>query len=94
MASTRTGSGKKGRMRSLLKTFRELKKLKPRERFDFAVSYTLMLELMNTCENAYRTFRLEQTLKPKQNLSPVPVTYVLTAHPTESRSSRNIAIFL
>lgn len=40
--------------------YRELKKLSSKERLDIAVSYTLMLELMNACENAYRTFRLRE----------------------------------
>ncbi|MBC7397605.1 MAG: phosphoenolpyruvate carboxylase, partial [Bdellovibrionales bacterium] len=92
MASTREASGKQTEL-ELRKTFEELRKLKKNERLDFAVAYTLMLELMNTCENAYRSFRLQERKEPREEMSPVPVTYVLTAHPTESRSSKNIAIF-
>lgn len=92
MVGTREASGKKTEL-DLQKTFAELKKLKKSERLEFAISYTLMLELMNTCENAYRTFRLKERKEPRAEMSPVPVTYVLTAHPTESRSSKNIAIF-
>ncbi len=74
-------------------SFRELTALTSRERLDFAIAYTLMLELMNACENAYRTFRLKQQRSGFPVLGKIPVTYVLTAHPTESRSSDNIAIF-
>ena len=79
--------------KALKNTFQELKLLSPKARFDFAVSYTLMLETMNACENAYRTFRLKERRHVPKPMSDVPVTYVLTAHPTESRSSSNIAIF-
>jgi phosphoenolpyruvate carboxylase len=74
-------------------TYQELKRLSATDRQAFAVSYTLMLETMNACENAYRTFRLRMRQHVVPLKSSIPVTYVLTAHPTESRSSRNIAIF-
>jgi phosphoenolpyruvate carboxylase len=81
----------------LQKTYRELARLSEGDRHDFATAYTLMLELMNACENAYRTFRLRRRPSAPGKLQgpehDVPVTYVLTAHPTESRSSHNIAIF-
>jgi len=102
MASVRTASTPKT-TRQLQAVYRDLKKLKPQERIDIAIAYTLMLELMNACENAYRTFRLrdrhehpvlhEKNAPLLSNPEVTPITYVLTAHPTESRSSRNIAIF-
>ena len=83
--------------------FGDLKKLSPKARMDIAVAYTLMLEIMNACENAYRTYRLRKphnhaplhdaNIPLLQNPDVTPITYVLTAHPTESRSSKNIAIF-
>ena len=92
MASTRETS-LLAKTRELQKTFNELKKLSAKQQFEIAVSYTLMLETMNACENAYRTFRLKIRKAEIARPSPVPVTYVLTAHPTESRSGSNIAIF-
>ncbi|MGZ3689087.1 MAG: phosphoenolpyruvate carboxylase, partial [Bdellovibrionota bacterium] len=71
----------------------QLEKLNPRERLDFARSFTLLLELMNACENAYRSHRL--ALRPPLKLAGVPdaIIYVLTAHPTEARSPKNIWVF-
>ena len=92
MAATRTTS-LAATTKELKKTFEELKKLSQTDRHNFAISYTLMLETMNACENAYRTFRLKSRAHTPSLKSSIPVTYVLTAHPTESRSSRNIAVF-
>jgi phosphoenolpyruvate carboxylase len=102
MASVRTASS--GRTtQELDAVYRDLKKRSAKERLDIAVAYTLMLETMNACENAYRTFRLrernehpvlhESDIPLLSNPDVTPITYVLTAHPTESRSSKNIAIF-
>ncbi len=80
---------------ALTRLFKELKKLPAAPRARIVHSYTLMLELMNAAENAYRSYRLRQspedktpTIHPGQTL-----IFVLTAHPTESRSPKNIEIF-
>jgi phosphoenolpyruvate carboxylase len=58
---------------------------------DLARAYTLYLQLINVCENAYRTHRLRPRLgKQKSAEVRAQVTFVLTAHPTESRSPDNI----
>ncbi len=79
----------------LEKNFLQLQKLGATERFDIAKSFTLMLELINSCENAYRSHRLALKINPlhQDGLSPISVTYVLTAHPTEARAPQNIEIF-
>jgi phosphoenolpyruvate carboxylase len=83
----------------LNKTYQELKKLKPEDRLSFARSYTLMLELMNACENAFRTHRLQmrtantEIQKAVSRPCPEAILFVLTAHPTEARSPENISIF-
>ena len=59
MAKIRTASHQATAL-ELKKTYEELSKMKTQERRDFARAYTLMLELMNACENAYRTYRLKQ----------------------------------
>lgn len=69
-----------------------LRKLSAKERHTVGRAFTLFLELMNSCENAYRSLRLrEKNECPlKANFT---LVYVLTAHPTEARSPENIAIF-
>ncbi|MBL4848909.1 MAG: phosphoenolpyruvate carboxylase [Planctomycetes bacterium] len=67
--------------------------LEPRERAALARSYTLYLELVNVCENAYRSARLRQRSREEEQPScGARVVYVLTAHPTESRSPKNIEL--
>jgi phosphoenolpyruvate carboxylase len=79
--------------RVLRTTLRELSRLSPSRRLEIARAYTLMLEVMNACENAYRTWRLRQHAPEPAFSHPDGVIYVVTAHPTEARSPENIAIF-
>ena len=96
------------------------------QRSEVARAYTLYLQLVNVCENAYRTHRLRNAdadaasvapsarggrdrARERTHEEPVPssgqlatngsaehpgarVTFVLTAHPTESRSPTNIRL--
>ncbi len=83
----------------LQKHYKKLEALKPQEQHEIAHGFTLMLELMNSCENAYRSHRLNfrSLTNNKKNTArrelPSAIVYVLTAHPTEARSPQNIAIF-
>lgn len=56
-------------------------------------SYSLMLELINRCENSYRAYKLEHrdVIIPKQR--PHAIIFVLTAHPTEARSPELLGLF-
>lgn len=64
------------------------------QRYQIGHAFSLMIQLMNTAENAYRSHRLKVNRKNKlSEIHPESITYVLTAHPTEARSSQNIAIF-
>lgn len=63
------------------------------ERLDLARSFTLMLEMMNACENAYRSHRIAVRDLQLSTERPDSIIYVLTAHPTEARSPANIEIF-
>lgn len=74
-------------------TFRELEALTADERRAFARAYTLMFELMNACENAYRTDRLRRREEKVPIANAEGIYYVVTAHPTEARSPDNIEIF-
>lgn len=60
---------------------------------EVARGFGLMLELINTCESAYRSFRLQQqTFTLNQSSSVKRMTYVLTAHPTEAKNSRLLEV--
>ena len=90
MVEFRNG-GESAKERALRSADLLLKKFPIRRRAAFAKAYTLYLELVNISENAYRTHRLkkrpENTSSARANL-----VYVLTAHPTESRSPENIEL--
>lgn len=87
------------KLEALRRTYRSLRAKRPAERAQIARAYTLMLELMNACENAYRTRALASRGTRDSAAPSVPkgfpeaIVYVLTAHPTESRAPQNIAIF-
>ncbi len=92
MAALRGRSSREAE-RSLRRLIERFKKMRPVERDGFAHSYILMLELMNACENAYRTHRLRARTRQKIEKAPEAIIHVMTAHPTEARSPENIAIF-
>lgn len=92
MAALRGKSGAQ-REATLKKRLADLRRLTPQEQLAVAHSFSLMLELMNACESAYRTYRLAQQRRPKARRRPRAVIYVLTAHPTEARAPANIAAF-
>lgn len=98
MTEMRTLPETEGLLR-LQKHYKKLESLQPQEQHNIAHSFTLMLELMNSCENAYRSHRLNfKSIETADEDAarrelPVKIVYVLTAHPTEARSPQNIAIF-
>ena len=57
-----------------------------------ARAFTLYLELVNVCENAYRSHRLLERGRRDTGPGRAKLTFVLTAHPTESRSPENIGL--
>ncbi len=78
----------------LSQVFNKLNKTDKESKHQIAHAYTLMLELINTCEAAYRTYRLKEshTIEYKGRQDNMMV-YVLTAHPTEARTPQNIELF-
>jgi phosphoenolpyruvate carboxylase len=72
---------------------REVLKRSPvRERHQIAQSFTLMMELMNACENAYRRYRLADQDFSASEEGAEEIIFVVTAHPTESRFTATIPI--
>lgn len=72
----------------------DLSKGSRERRRNIAKSFTLMLELMNACENAYRSHRLGRRQADKEQPHEMDaIVYVLTAHPTEARAPGNISVF-
>lgn len=73
----------------------ELKKLNDfssKDLFELTRGFTLMMEVMNVCENAYRAHRwanqnIHIEIKPENK-----IIWVLTAHPTESRSRSTVIL--
>lgn len=65
--------------------YKAYQKYKTPELRKIAKSFSLMLELINTCESAYRSHRLASS-KLEFKKAPRAVIYVFTSHPTESRS--------
>ncbi len=87
-------AGKKDQEKLLTSLYRTLEKAKSSHRHDIVTANTLMLELINVCETAYRTFRIRQSqihgqLAPSES----SIVFVLTAHPTEVRSTDNMFLF-
>jgi phosphoenolpyruvate carboxylase len=77
----------------LWREYGKIKNLSENDLFELAHSYSLMLELINRCESAYRTWRLESRESKNFNKSPYAIHFVLTAHPTEARSPESLQIF-
>lgn len=72
-----------------LKHFETMSQL---ELFQLTQGFTLMMEIMNICENAYRSWRWsnkEIIVDIKQDNQ---IIWVLTAHPTESRSRSTVIL--
>lgn len=81
-------------------TAKQLQKLKTRlnksdasKQRAIAHSFALMMEIMNSCEHAYRTFRIQQQSTEKLSALPEEIVFVVTAHPTEARSPESLALF-
>lgn len=90
MASLR---GKKNNFKTLKKQFLNLEKQSIKKQEAIAKAFTLMLELMNSVENAYRSYRQSFKELKQYAKKPKSIVYVLTAHPTEARHPLNLKRF-
>ncbi|MCW8385434.1 phosphoenolpyruvate carboxylase [Fluoribacter dumoffii] len=78
---------------ALLRLQTELSKLDRNQLYQIAHGFSLMLELINACENAYRIFRINQRQEIVYSDKPQAIHYVLTAHPTEARTPEFLTLF-
>ena len=93
MASLRDAS-REASVETLRPLLADLRALPSKQRREIARAFTLMLELMNACEAAYRSYRLRRRpASPECLVESEGIVFVLTAHPTEARSPDNIALF-
>lgn len=71
----------------------ELAQLDSSQLYQIAHGFSLMMELINACENAYRIFRINQRKEKAYSDKPQGIHYVLTAHPTEARTNEFLTLF-
>ncbi len=69
----------------LNQNYQKMNQLSTEQLHQLSKSYSLMLELMNACESAYRAYRL-RGYKIEPGLMVESLIYVFTGHPTEARS--------
>lgn len=63
-----------------------------KNRLKIAHAFSLLMELMNVSEAAYRTWREQHKNRPSPESSKIELNFVLTAHPTEARSPQVVEI--
>jgi phosphoenolpyruvate carboxylase len=80
-------------LKTLRKQWKVLDSLSPEERRSFAHCNTCMLELINRCEAAYRSYRLGQSCEKIKSKKDHSIVFVLTAHPTEARGPDFLSVF-
>ncbi|KTD71212.1 phosphoenolpyruvate carboxylase [Legionella tucsonensis] len=71
----------------------ELSKFDRNELCQIAHGFSLIMELINACESAYRIFRINQREEKVYSDRPQGIHYVLTAHPTEARTNEFLTLF-
>ena len=78
---------------SLNTQLKKLEKYSDLEVHRICYSFSLMLELINRCESAYRSHRLGQQDSDISGVRPDRIIFVFTAHPTEARSQEFLELF-
>lgn len=82
LKKSRMGGGKS----ILSRMLKDLSKESQADQIKIAHAFALQLEIVNSCESAYRTWRQRQKPIPQGLKSKINLNFVLTAHPTEARS--------
>ncbi|RAP34545.1 phosphoenolpyruvate carboxylase [Legionella quinlivanii] len=78
---------------ALLELQTSLSTLNRHQLYQIAHAFSLMMELINACESAYRIFRINQREERVYPDKPQGIHYVLTAHPTEARTNEFLKLF-
>lgn len=72
---------------------KNLGKLSNKELYRICHAFSLMLELINRCESAYRYSRLQGKEHKEFKNKPYASIFVFTAHPTEARNEETLQLF-
>ncbi|MBX3016351.1 MAG: phosphoenolpyruvate carboxylase [Bdellovibrionaceae bacterium] len=86
LKSTR-GREKSKNLPAILK---QLRRESPALRLHLSRAFSLQLELVNCCEAAYRTWRVQRRPVHDETREKTVINLVLTAHPTEARSLETV----
>lgn len=84
--------------------FITLKQSRPAWQLEMAHSFAVLLEIINTCETAYRSHRLKASATEQKSLTKQRstlglqsklerISLVMTAHPTEARTPQSLGLF-
>lgn len=90
MKSVRAASADKV-LRTLEHRHSKMKSKSDKKLHQISKSFSLMMELINSCEAAYRIYRLGGK-KYEQGVKPYSLVFVFTSHPTEARSKNFLAL--
>jgi phosphoenolpyruvate carboxylase len=86
------GMEEKAAVEQLFRLLEQIEGLSPGQSLWVAKAFSIYLALVNACENAYRTSRLQETFGRESPPLSGCLIYVLTAHPTEVRSELSISL--
>lgn len=78
---------------TLSQEMRKYQKLNNKQIHQICNGFSLMLEVINRCEMAYRTHRLKNNVVEEPKKKPHAIVFVMTAHPTEARSPQLLGLF-
>lgn len=90
MKSMRAASAEKV-LKTLQQRHAKLRTKSEKRLHEISKSFSLMMELINACEAAYRIYRLGDK-KYEQGVKPYSLVFVFTSHPTEARSKNFLAL--
>lgn len=79
--------------KKLIQIKKRFKNYSTAELDEITLSFSFMLELINRCENAFRTNQISNQNPKVCDEHPMAIIMVLTAHPTEARAPQLLELF-
>jgi phosphoenolpyruvate carboxylase len=79
--------------KKLIQVQKKFKNYSTDELEEITLSFSFLLELINRCENAFRTHQISKKDAQMSDEQPLAIVMVLTAHPTEARSPQLLELF-